>query len=327
MADLDDELRRANPLASRRSSPPSARAERELSALLARTPEPAPKPRGRNLGLVGFAAAASIAMLVAALFALTDFGRAVPGSVAAPPQLVTTPLGDDLGEVLTELAARARAQPAPVTLTQTVSLETWSAQVEADSPVSSYYVQPEEVDKNWVPDRSGSWKSCAGDVRYGVPGPRDSPLEPGTTLRDDAYGPGDFPLAFPDTPPDDALELDTYIRGASALPARPETIDYFAAIEGMRYDRTLTGPQTAAALDLLGRLPDVTLAGTVTDRLGRQGIAIQTERSSGTHRMLLIFSPESGLLISSESVYLGGIADYALNYPTVLNYFAWKDQS
>jgi hypothetical protein len=69
----------------------------------------------------------------------------------------------------------------------------------------------------------------------------------------------------------------------------------------------------------------VTLAGAVTDRLGRAGIAIQTERESGSHRMLLIFSPETGLLLSTETVYLGGIPDYALEYPTVLNYFAWKD--
>ena len=93
----------------------------------------------------------------------------------------------------------------------------------------------------------------------------------------------------------------------------------------MRYERTLTGPQTAAALDLVAGLSDVTLAGTVTDRLGREGIAIQTERASGTHRILLIFSPETGLLLSSESIYLGGIPDFSLEYPTVINYFAWKD--
>jgi hypothetical protein len=324
MADLDDELRGANPHASRRTSPLSARAHRELSELLAAPAEPALKSRRRGLPAIGFAAAASLAVVVAVVIAVTNFGQAGQTSVAAPPPLVTTPLGDDLGEVLAGLAERARAQTSPATSTQTIRLETWSVQVDADAPISEYYVQPEEVEKIWFPDLSGTWRSWAGDIRYGTVPPGDGLVAPGTTLRDDVYAPGEFPLSYPEVPPDDALQLDAYLR-AGGLARRPEAIDYFWAIEGVRFDWSLTGPQTAAALELLAELPDVTLAGTVTDRLGRAGIAIETERESGTHRMLLIFSPETGLLLSSETVYLGGIPENALEYPTVLNYFAWKD--
>ena len=324
MADVDDELRGANPLASRRSSPLSARAERELSELLATTPEPAPIPGRRAFPSIGFAAAASIAVIVAVFFAVTNFGQAGQTSIAAPPPLVTTPLGDDLTEVLAGLAERARTQTSPATATQEIRLETWSVQVDADSPVSPHCVQPELVEKIWLPDRSGTWRSWAGDIRYGTAPPGDSRVAPGTTLRDDVYAPGEFPLSYPAAPPDDALELDAYIRGTD-LPDRLEAFEYFWAIEGMRFEWSLTGRQTAAALDLLAELPDVSLAGSVTDRLGREGIAIETERDSGTHRMLLIFSPDTGLLLSSETAYLGGIPDNALEYPTVLNYFAWKD--
>ena len=325
MADLEDELRRANPYTSRRASPLSARAKNELLELLAATPEPVANNRRRALSALGFAAAASLTVVIALVLALTNLGQQGATSVAAPPQLETTPLGDDLAHVLAALAERARGQTTPATSTQTIRLETWSAQVEADSPVSSYFVQPEEVEKVWASDHSGTWRSRAGDVRYGVPAPNDVPLDPGTIVRDDVYAPGEFPLAYPEAPPSDALDLEAYIRSAVDLPRRPEAADYFGAIEGMRYDRALTGSQTAAALDFLAGLPDVTLAGTVTDRLGREGIAIQTERASGTHRMLLIFSPESGLLLSSETIYLGGVPGNALEYPTVMNYFAWKD--
>jgi hypothetical protein len=327
MADFDDELRGANPHASRRTSPLSARAKRELVELLAATAEPATKPRRRANPTIGFAAAAAIAVIVAVVFAVTNFGQAGQTSVAAPPPLVTTPLGDDLGEVLAGLAERARAQTSLATSTQTIRLETWSVQVDADAPISEYYVQPEEVEKIWFPDLSGTWRSWAGDIRYGTVPSGDGPVASGTTLRDDVYAPGEFPLSYPEVPPDDALQLDVYLRGAGGLPRRPEAIDYFWAIEGMRFDWSLTGPQTAAALELLADLPDVTLAGTVTDRLGREGIAIKAERASGTHRMLLIFSPETGLLLSSETVYLGGVPENALEYPTVLNYSAWKDSS
>jgi hypothetical protein len=329
MADLDDELRGANPLATRRTSPLSPRAQRELSELLATTTEPTAepitKPRRRALPTIGFAAAASIAMTLAVVFAVTNLGQAGQTSVAAPPPLVTTPLGDDLGEVLAGLAERARAETSPATSTQTIRLETWSVQVDADSPVSPYYVQPEEIEKVWLPDHSGTWRSWAGDIRYGTAPTGDNRVAPGTTLRDDAYAAGEFPLSYPEAPPDDALELDSYIRSAGDFPGRPEAFEYFWAIEGMRFEWSLTGTQTAAALDLLAELPEVTLAGSVTDRLGREGIAIETERDGGTHRMFLIFSPETGLLLSSETVYLGGIPDNALEYPTVLNYFAWKD--
>jgi hypothetical protein len=324
MADLDDELRGANPLTSRRASPLPARARRELLDLLAATVEPAPKRRRAALPTIGFAAAASIAVVASIVFAVTSLGPTQP-SVAAPPQLETTPLGDDLGHVLARLAEHARAQTTLDLPTQMIRLETWSAQVDASSPVSSYYVQPEEVEKVWRPDRSGSWRSWAGAVRYGIAAPRDGAPEPGTSLRDETYAPGAFPLSCRDAPPDDAVELAAYLRDAGVLPDAPETIDYFAAIEGLRYDRSMTGPQTAAAIELIAGLPDVALAGTVTDRLGREGVAIQTERASGSHRMLLIFSPDTGLLLSSETIYLGGIPDNALEYPTVLNYFAWKD--
>jgi len=325
MADLDDELRSANPLTIRRSSPLSPRAERELAELLAAPVEPAVASRRWTFPAIGFAAAASIAVIAAVVFAVTNIGQPGPASAAAPPILETTPLGDDLDDVLAQLADRARAQPIPSTSTQTIRMEAWSAQIEADAPTSSYYVQPEEIEKSWAPDRSGSWKSWAGEIRYGQPAPGEQPLEPGTILRDDHYEPGQFTLFYRDAPPDDAVELEAYLRTAGGLGNEPEAADFFAAIEGMRYERTLTGPQTAAALDLLAGLPDVTLAGTVTDRLGREGIVIQTERASGTHRILLIFSPETGLLLSCESIYLGGIPDFALEFPTVINYYAWKD--
>jgi hypothetical protein len=325
MADPDDELREANPLSSRRASPLSPRAKQELSELLASASAPATQPRRRALPTIGFAAAASIAMIVAVVFAFTNFGQAGQASVAALPPLVTTPLGDELGEVLAGLSERASAQTPPATRTQTIRVETWSVQVDADAPVSPYYVQPEEVEKVWEPDRSGTWRSWAGDIRYGAPPSGGSAVDPGTALRDDRYAPGEFPLSFPEAPPDDVLELDSYLRSVGHLPSRPEAIEYFWAIEAMRFEWSLTGTQTAATLDLLAELPEVTLAGTVTDRLGREGIAIATDRASGTHRMFLIFSSETGLLLSAESVYLGGIPDNALEYPTVLNYSAWKD--
>ena len=298
------------------SSPLSARAERELAELLAAPAEPAAAPRRRALPAIGFAAAASIAVIVAVVFAVTNLGQPGPASVAAPPLLVTTPLGDDLDDVLAG-AGRTSASA------------DGSLDADADDPVGDLV----GADRRRLPGlvvlrAAGRDREDLGSRPLGLlavvgrRGPlRHSPLR--TTSRSTrarscattSTARVSSRCPTPKRRPDDAVELDAYLRSAGGLRDRPEAIDYFWAIEGMRFEWTLTGPQTAAALDLLAGLPDVTLAGTVTDRLGREGIAIETERASGTHRMLLIFSPETGLLLSSETVYLGGIPDLRPRVP------------
>ena len=336
MDDLERELRDASPLTTRRDSPLSARAELELSALVDASPDAAPADaapakEGRSrrrwaAPAIGFAAATAMAVTLAVVLAVTNFGQAPPASNAeAPPILEATPLGESLDEVLTRLSKLASAQGGDASAAQLIRYEAWSAQIEADAPTSTYYVQPEEIEKRWSADLSGSFESRAGDIRYGKPSPDNPPVAPGTVLRHDEYAPGQYQLTFVDAPPDDAAELDAYLRSTWGLPDEAAAVDYFGAIEGLRLERSLTGAETAAALDLLAGLPDVSLAGSVTDRLGREGIALQSEKATGTHRMLLIFSPDTGMLLSTETMYLGGIPDLSLEYPTVINYYAWKD--
>lgn len=327
MDELERQLRDANPLATRRTSPLSDRAESELSTLLTAEAGAAPAQRRRRRALpaIGFATAAAMAVSIAIVLAVTNVGHPTPQSVAAPPLLQATELGDSLDDVLARLSERARNQGGTSTPGQTIRYESWAAQIDAESTFSSYFVQPAVNEMTWRPDFSGSWLSRAGEVRYGKPSNNNPAATPGTVLQRDEFGPGENPMAFYDVPPTDAGELDAYLRGAWGLPDPSESFDYFTAIEGLRLEWNLTGPQSAAALELIGQLPDVELAGTVTDRLGREGIAIQTERASGTHRMILVFSPETGELLSSELVYLGGIPDFHLEFPTVMNYFAWKD--
>src|SRR5688572_29132295 len=110
MDEFERQFREANPLATRRTSPLSDRAERELTTLLSADPRGARAARRRRRAIpaIGFAAAAALAVAIAVVLAVTNVGHPTPQSVAAPPLLQATELGDDLDDVLARLSERAR---------------------------------------------------------------------------------------------------------------------------------------------------------------------------------------------------------------------------
>jgi hypothetical protein len=327
--DLDAELRAANPSELRRTTPLTLRAEADLAALLASPASqlaPARVARRRLGGRAPTVAAIAVTIALSAVFVVSDLGPPTPASVAAPPLLEATGAQGDPKPALEELAAIAAARgDAPSSMDQVIRYEAWSAQLEVGATATSAFVQPEVVERRCNSDGSGYWEARAGDVRYGS-APDNAPAErPGELLRRDEFAAGEFPMAFDEAPPTGARDLDAYLRAEWGLGETAESFDYFLAIEGLRLEWRLSGAQTAAVLELLAARSDLTLAGRVTDRLGRDGVAFETVRSDGALRSILVFSPETGMLLSTESVYLGGIPDLELDYPTVTNYYAWKD--
>jgi hypothetical protein len=326
--DLTRDLRDANPLLTRRDSPLTPRAERELEHLFAPPPAAHAKslPRLLRLRTMSFATGVAFTAVITIVLTISNLSHPIDSSVAAPPLLHCTKSEHTVDAVLGDLADKARGQGGGVTTPgQTISYEGWAAQLTIDEGAGSVFVQPEEVVKRWEADLSGTWVSRAGDVRYGIAAASVRVQPDGTLLRQDDFGPGAFPLVFRDAPPVDRHELGDYLRSNWGIGESAQTIDYFSAIEGLGLEWSLTGAETAGVLELLESLPDVTLAGTVNDRLGREGIAVQTERADRTFRMLLLFSTETGMLISSETVYLGGVPAVQLEFPTVFSYYAWKE--
>jgi hypothetical protein len=326
--DLERMMRAANPSELRRSTPLTLRAEVELAALLADPVEPPTQPVRDRRGFARIAttvAAIAVTLVIATVIAITDLGPTAVPSAAGPPLLQPTALDVEPATVLASLAIKARLMgTGSGSTTQVIRYEAWSIQVDVADQTTSF-VQPEEVERHCGSDRAGYWEARAGAIRYGVATDEHPAAVPGALLRRDDFATGEFPMAFAEAPPVEPGALEEFLRTSWGLTAESSSVDYFTAIEGLRLEWQLSGAQTAALLELLATRTDVTVAGHVRDRLDREGIAVEATAPDGTYRTTLVFSSETGMLLSSEQVYLGGIPDFTLDFPTVTNYYAWKD--
>lgn len=319
MDEIERRLRGARPDIGTRHDPLSARAEADLRAITRVAPT---RPRRSRMS---FLAAPALGAALVALVVVAGVLQAPQPSMAAPPQLQLRSVDEPLDAVIARLRAATAALPAEEAWPQEVSSEAWLSEVDIDDTVASHYVQPVEVTQLRNADGSGIRTTRAGDVRWGTPTPDQPAAEPGTVLETLDYGAGRFPVIHTTPPPASAVELRAYLAedggGAGASAG-----EIFTAVTRMADEWRLDGPQTAAVLQLIGELPGVSVGGEVTDRLGRDGIALQTEtRAGGSFRDTLVFDAMTGRLLSAEEVYLGGVAGYDLPFPTVFAYTAWKE--
>jgi hypothetical protein len=323
MDDLERRIRAANPHPVRRDEPLSARAERELAGLLATPRVPVRRTASRSRAPLLMSGVAAVLVLVIAAGAA--FLLSPRPAMAAPPLLEPIPVMGDSDVVIEGLAMSARSA-AGEEPTNVIAAETWSADISLTPDDLATFVQPREVVRTRASDLSGEIAVYAGEVRWGSTGPGSEPPPPGTELERQTFAAGETPLLFTAPPPSDAAALAEYLTAHLGTNERTSTGELFRAVVDLRNEWTLDGGQTAAVLDLIRTLPDVTVAGRVTDRLGRSGIAVSTEsRGSGAFRDLLVFDSASGTLLSAEVVYLGGLADLQLAAPTILDYTAWKE--
>ena len=333
MNEIERRIRAANPNPTPVRRAVSARAEEELSALLASAPHHAPRPVSRRprrrIRTAWVTAIAAVLVFATVIVAGNVTNRPAPSAAFAPPLLTSTPIEGTTGEILDALGSSASdIHMADAASDRTVLYESWSANISIDdNTVLDIFVQPQETRRTWSDDLSGRIVSRAGAVKWGGETPDSAAAKPGTVLVDEDFGPGLYPTFFATPPPTTAEEMRSYLAAPFGLGEQSTTGEWFKAINDLRVDWPLDGAQNSAILQLIATLPDVTVAGTVTDRLGRSGVAVQTDsRADGKFRDILVFDSATGLLISSEFVYLGGLTDISLPEMTVLDYTAWRDE-
>lgn len=152
---------------------------------------------------------------------------------------------------------------------------------------------------------------------------------PGTVLRDDNLGPtsmyaGDELL--PEVEVGDTLEfyremLAKSRRGATE-PAR--AADVVTLIESVQFWWTLSDLQQSNLLELAVEQGDLELLGTTTDRDGRPAFAFGATTAKGFHQAVLLVSTESGRILGSEWVYLGGLEEMPVPPHSVMSYTLWE---
>ncbi len=323
MDELERLVRDANPAPVQRQTSLSTRAEADLAAILA-APRPTPNPtkKWRRTAIWSSAIAAGLAIILTATIHF-----AAPQAIASPPLLEYAPVSGSSTSVLERLGEMARTSVASSSSNVLIS-ETWSADITIGEGEATTYVQPREVTRTYRSDGSATFVVRAGEVRWGVvPDDSEAP-NPGTELERMELTAADGPRLFVEPPPSTGgPALRAYIDAALGLSDASTTGDYFAAVQSLRDEWALDGEQTTALTQLLASLPDVTMLGETTDRLGRTGIAFATRTiGDGTFQTVLIFDSASGALIAFENTYLGGNPDVPLPSPSVVNYIAWKDQ-
>jgi hypothetical protein len=243
--------------------------------------------------------------------------------MAAPPPLEAQPTSESLADTMTHLSLQARsiASSDP----GTVQYEAWFSTVVIDQSTTSHFVQPVEITQDRRDDFSGTLVTRAGSVRWGTPSKDNPAQEPGALIEESRFSAAEFPVIYRTSPPVHSSDYSKYFTSAGWDPAST-TGEQFKAVEELAKEWALDGAQTSALIDYVATLPNLSVAGRVTDRLGREGIAIQTQtRLDGAFIDTLIFDQATGRLLSAEETYLGGVEGIDLPSPVVFSYIAWKE--
>lgn len=200
--------------------------------------------------------------------------------------------------------------------------QSWALAFDPEARTPPQSITPEEHEIRYLDDGTIQIEIRAG-VSYDANGQPllDPSSAPGSVLWSETREPGDSMMIF-GVPPTDAGEVAAFFEKAGVV-ADGTSGEYFSAIRLLLAEKSLASEQEAALIEFLATLPDIRVDGSVTDRLGREGISFSTEsRAPGEYRDTLVLSRSEGFL-SYEVTYIGsGRTD--IQAPAVIEYTAWE---
>jgi len=293
--------------------------------------------RRRRFGVPGWSILATATAAIVAVIAVTVsmLATPTPSYAATPPmlQIEAAPAGSgDAAQLLTDLAEQLRASdepdPAPPGQPQQIDLQTWGlvTTVGAEGEkVPPPYVAPENMTLTRYPDGAWSQVVVAG-TPYDTQGkPVDDPqaTPPGTELWRIDEAAGEHTYMFPDPLPDDPDELRQLMLDVGfADESSPN--EWLSLTTGLLMERVLRPAEEAALLEVLADL-DLDLAGTTTDRLGREAYVFETPPSDADLVDRMLVSP-SGHILAMETVWVGHDRT-DIPSPSVVSYYAWEGRT
>lgn len=276
--------------------------------------------------------------LIAAVLAVAVFVQvwnplgAVHSAVATPPLLTLTPTSMDLEDVmdraLSQLSTSNGGEPE-----RRAHYEGWYLQTEvSESGATTSVVTPQKTEFVWTSELSGTLKVVSGRSYVPWEGETVAPADglappPGEIIQQQEFPAGEMPVLFREPPPDSRDEMRTYLEETMGLGPDASVPGYLDAIRVLLSEWTPSAKQMASMLTILRSFGDeLQVAGEVTDRLGRPGVAVRVNSDANPHfEYLLIVSRESGRIIALETIYLGGLTELDLPTPCVTDYIAWKN--
>lgn len=317
--DMLDSLAAANPV--RADSLTDVIDERLRAEIMSR-----PRAQGRRaprrlvLAAAGGAVAAGLLTTAVVLWP-TD---AKPAFAATPPMLTYRPDGKSAAAILRNLAQRAERVPAPPTgRFSYVQLQSYylDTAIAGKDRASALRIVREE---RWLaPDGSGRALTVEGAAR--ILHADDAPTMSAVTYEgnrehDERYDPGTLSgvadLASMSNDPRllaDQLANDrTGFGWSDTAPQAPDWYRRVAVVTGIAKQQTVPPALWAAMLRVLATTPGLTSQGTVTDRAGRQAVALSVDTVHGggrPARVVLMFSPDTGSFLGEEHILTTKIGD------------------
>ncbi|MFD6697653.1 MULTISPECIES: hypothetical protein [unclassified Microbacterium] len=248
---------------------------------------------------------------------------AAPAYAITPPALVAQPIAQTADEVLATSIAALQTTP-PRAATRDALVVRWALR---DDGKADPVIVPEWQEWVWDADGTGHLESRTG-APYSVTkdgtivppagkAPKEGSALPGTGHRSSN-------LFFAE-PPSDAAGLRAYIEERVGLSGSADALAIWGVVSSIRDSWALNPAQQAAALQLIREAGDVSALGTVTDRLGRAGIALKVTSSARPQfTATLVLSATTHEIIAADTIYAGGSA-MKLNVAagSVIEYKAW----
>ncbi|MFT4230191.1 MAG: hypothetical protein QM602_07885 [Microbacterium sp.] len=331
MDELERRIRAARPMSGHRDLPLTSRAKQELAdlvlsrpnATLSRARAASRQHDRRRMTRRLVAASTGIAMVAAATAVVLNI--LVPsGSAQAvtPAPLVTTAIGESTTETLEGLEMVKQADDAAPQ--HTVRLQSWELHTEIgdEGSIVSSSVEPHWSETTFADDGSVRILLTAADP---FPGQDAEGLPtPGTVLADETLEPGEYVSTYDEAVPTDPAEIDAYLAQYAGEESPLTAGAAIREISGLLSSIIVTTEQETAIIAYLQTLDGLTVAGTVIDRLGREGIAFSAaDRRPGEYQDYLILSPDTGSIIAAETVYIGSERT-DITSPSVIDYVAWE---
>ena len=313
-------LRAAKSGTARRRDPLSSRALAELVAYERQERAPGNRRARARAGWrplqIGSAVALAMAMVTVVVLAVLE---ETPAAALTPPMLRAEAVSASASELLQEMALMNREQPRSG---NAIRSQTWALNTEIapDGSITSSSTEPQWNEIIFHKDGSVRQRLVAAD-----PFPGQSPkalAAPGTVIADEIIAAGDYQAPYSDVPAEPASVGEYLARfaGEDNLTAGASIIE----ISSILSSTLLSEAQESACLAYLATLAGISAMGTVTDRLGRTGVAFRADdRVPGEVEDILIISPESGRILAIETIYIGSGRDDIAS-PSVVNYTAWE---
>ncbi|ACZ29894.1 hypothetical protein Xcel_0862 [Xylanimonas cellulosilytica DSM 15894] len=336
-----DRIRAARPVSGNRNLPLTDRAKRELAELLisavptsppARSTRPhRPDPRLArvrhrwSLPRLAVAAAATVVAAIGIVPILTP----APVHAATPHPLTVTPIDTPAPELLETMSDHAAQRSDPPGPTE-IRVQSWNLSVTDDDSNLATVIAPEDYRITIAVDGARTVEVRAGHpvTPDGTPTTDpDTGVTPGGLLWSQTDAPGDYEFVFTGPIPTDPGAMGDFLGQGTTYGTTPDGADYIQAIASLLFEREPTGAQEAAILTFLAQQPDIHTAGTVTDRLGRDGIAFRATRSGDPdYADYLVISPATGQVLAVETLYTGTTRT-DIPHPAVTSYLTWNRTS